>query len=122
MHKFENNVPIYLQISDCITKDIISGKYPMGSKIPTVRELATMFSANPNTCQKAVTELIHQGILVTVSTQGRFVTEDEQLIRDYRHKILVKIIADFVHQLKEFGFEKEEILENIEKESQNVIN
>ena len=49
----------------------------MGSKIPTVREPSTMFFANPNTCQKAVTELIHQGIVIIVSTQGRFMIKDE---------------------------------------------
>lgn len=119
LYKFENNIPIYIQISDCIAKDIISGKYPIGSKIPTVRELATIFSANPNTCQKAVTELTNQGLLVTVSTNGRFVTKDEQLITDYRNKILMEIVADFVHQIKEFGFKKEEVLEKMEKENQN---
>lgn len=111
--KFNNNVPIYLQIADQIAKDIISGKYKKGAQIPTVREFATIFSANPNTCQRAIVELTNQGLLVSASTNGKFVTNDEEIINDIKQKIIDRIIDDFVTEINDFGFIKEEVLEKL---------
>lgn len=67
--------PIYSQIMDKIKTDIISGKYPVGSKIPSVRELAAEASVNPNTMQKALSELEREGLLFSRRTSGRYITE-----------------------------------------------
>lgn len=115
MNKFNNNIPIYLQIADQIAKDIISGKYEKGTQIPTVREFATIFSANPNTCQKAVVELTNQGLLVSASTNGKFVTNDVGVINEIRKKIMDQIVDDFITEIKDFGFTKEEVLEKLER-------
>lgn len=115
MNKFNNNIPIYLQIADQIAKDIISGKYKKGTQIPTVREFATIFSANPNTCQKAVVELTNQGLLVSASTNGKFVTDDEEVINEIRKKIMDQIVDDFITEINDFGFTKEEVLEKLER-------
>ncbi len=120
--KYENSVPVYLQIAESITKDIISGKYKMGAQIPSVRELAVLFNANPNTCQKAVTELVEEGLLDSVSTTGKFVTNDENILKECRDKILIKLTNDFIKEVTAFNFNKEEILEILRKENNNGIN
>jgi len=66
-----------------IQHDIISGTYKPGDKLPSVRELAMEASVNPNTMQKALSELERIGLVHSRRTSGRFITEDETMI-NYR--------------------------------------
>ena len=72
---FNNDIPIYLQIVDIITNEISSGKLKPGQKIPSVREYATYFKANPNTICKALSILEDKKLIYTERTNGKFVTE-----------------------------------------------
>ena len=56
--------PIYLQLMEHIQGDILSGVYPLGGKLPSVRDLAACASVNPNTMQKALSELERSGLIV----------------------------------------------------------
>lgn len=68
--------PIYLQLIEEIELRIVSGMYTVGEKLPGVRDLAAQASVNPNTMQKALTELERQGLVYSQRTAGRFITED----------------------------------------------
>lgn len=105
--------PIYLQLMEKIRADIISGVYQPGDKVPTVRELAAEASVNPNTMQKALTELERIGLLYSQRTNGRFVTEDEQMMAEARESMAMEQIQKFLIGMKQLGFEKEEILDMI---------
>lgn len=72
--------PIFLQIVERIQMDIISGIYKPGDKLPAVRELASEASVNPNTMQKALSELEKTGLVYSQRTSGRFITEDTNMI------------------------------------------
>lgn len=72
--------PIYAQIMERITMDIISGIYTPGAKLPSVRDLAQEAGVNPNTMQKALSELERTGLLFSQRTSGRFITEDLAMI------------------------------------------
>ena len=63
--------PIYAQLVDRIRIQIVSGQYPPGSRLPSVRELAAQASVNPNTMQRAFGELERSGLVVTQRTFGR---------------------------------------------------
>lgn len=76
--------PIYAQLMERITLDIISGIYPPGSKLPSVRDLAQDAGVNPNTMQKALSELERTGLLFSQRTSGRFVTEELTMIEKSR--------------------------------------
>ena len=80
----DNGRPIYAQLVERIQMQIVSGLYPPGSRLPSVRELAAVAAVNPNTMQKAFAELERSGLIVTQRTNGRTVTEDAELIRDIR--------------------------------------
>ena len=97
---FDNSLPIYLQIMDKIKLKIISGKYRSGEKLPSVRELAQEAGVNPNTMQRALFELEREGLIFSVRTSGRFVTEDEQLIGALRHNLAMEKISEFFESLK----------------------
>ena len=68
---FSNDVPIYLQIMEHFKVQIASGKLEVGDKIPPVRELALEAGVNPNTMQKALSELEREGYLESQRTSGR---------------------------------------------------
>ena len=72
--------PIYAQIIERVQLAIITGHYKPGEKLPSVRELASEAAVNPNTMQKALSELEQSGLLYTQRTSGRFITEDTDLI------------------------------------------
>lgn len=109
----ENDRPIYLQLMERIQQDIIKGVYQPGGKIPSVRELALEAAVNPNTMQKALSELERSGLLYSQRTSGRFVTEDEQLIQSLQASIAEKEIAEFLKKMERFGLKKEDIIKLI---------
>lgn len=74
--ELDSDRPIFIQIVERIQMEIISGKYSPGDKLPSVRELAAVAAVNPNTMQKALTELERTGLVYSQRTSGRFITED----------------------------------------------
>ena len=73
--------PIYAQIIERVQLDIVTGHYAPGSRLPSVRELAAQAAVNPNTMQRALSELEGSGLIYAQRTSGRFVTEDTARIR-----------------------------------------
>ncbi len=102
--------PIFLQIVERIQTDIISGKYKPGDKLPSVRDLASDASVNPNTMQKAFSELERTGLVYTQRTAGRFITEDTELIDELKKDFAKEKITEFIDLMQKLGFSKEEIL------------
>ena len=76
----DSSRPIYLQIIERVQMDIITGRYQPGDKLPSVRDLAQEAAVNPNTMQKALSELERSGLIYSQRTSGRFVTEDQNMI------------------------------------------
>ncbi len=105
-----NDRPIYSQIVEKIQLRIISGYYASGSKLPSVRELAAEAGVNPNTMQKAFMELERSGLLTTMRTSGRIVTEDEAMIREVKEKIAKQEIEQFFKKMSEIGFTHEQTM------------
>ena len=107
--------PIYAQILEVIQLRIISGRYRPGEKIPSVRDLAAEAGVNPNTMQKALSELERNGLVETQRTSGRMVTEDMEMIQETRSKLAREQVSEFIDKMKELGFSKEEVVELLEK-------
>lgn len=103
--QFDNTRALYLQICEKLTYAVVSGQYSAGARFPTVRELALEAAVNPNTMQKALSELERQGILVTHRTAGRCVTEDPALI-DRQRRILAEASTDaYLSRMKQLGYD-----------------
>ena len=108
--------PIYLQIMERIQLDIITGKFQPGDKLPSVRELAAEAAVNPNTMQKALSELERSQLVYSVRTSGRYITEDKELIRKMKEQLAAGEIRKFIQQMKRLGITPEEVSEWIQKE------
>lgn len=107
--------PIYAQIVEKLQMQIVSGSYKPGDKLPSVRDLATQAGVNPNTMQKAFTELERSGLILTQRTSGRTVTEDGELIKKVQFDLAKESIRSFFEKMKELGYEEKEIVLLIEE-------
>lgn len=103
--------PIYAQLVERIQMQIVSGQYPAGGKLPSVRELAAVAAVNPNTMQKAFAELERSGLIITQRTNGRTVTEDQQKIRDIKEALAQEHANNFFTKMKELGYTEQEAIE-----------
>ncbi|MFW5630269.1 MAG: GntR family transcriptional regulator [Acetivibrio ethanolgignens] len=117
--ELKNDRPIYLQLMEQLKLRIISGAYLPGSKLPAVRELAAEASVNPNTMQKALSELERDGLLYANRTSGRFITEDISMIEALKFDLAQEHLTLFLEQMEKLGFTKEEIREFLLKHLEN---
>lgn len=103
--------PVYLQLVEQITAGIISGYYKPGDKLPSVRELAAQATVNPNTMQKAMSELERTGLIYTNRTSGKFITSDKEMILQLKALSARGQIREFLEKMKQLGFSPREVLE-----------
>ena len=113
--EFENSTPIYKQIMKEIELKIISGVYKSGEKIDSVRDLAKEASVNPNTMQKALTELERTGLIYSQRTSGRFITEDINMINQIKVSLAKDKVCEFINGMKNMGFSKDEVVLMVEE-------
>ena len=111
---FRNDQPIYSQLTQRLTEAIISGVYAPGEKLPSVRELALEAGVNPNTVQRALTELEREGLVFSQRTAGRFVTENENMIVNAKLRIADERVSEFLRSMKTLGCGRQEIISLIE--------
>lgn len=107
--EFNEKSPIYSQIAEHIKMQIVSQEIKSGDQLPTVRELAQEAGVNPNTMQRAFTELEREGMVFSQRTSGRFVTEDNLLIGKIRQQVAKAELATFVNNMKKIGYKLDEI-------------
>ena len=116
----DSSRPIYLQIIERVQMDIITGRYQPGDRLPSVRDLAQEAAVNPNTMQKALSELERSGLIYSQRTSGRFITEDKELIHQMKKELAAAEVSAFVAHMKQLGITPEEIrqllAETIEEE------
>lgn len=117
---FKNDRPIYTQLLEQIQLHIVCGIYPPGGKLPSVRELAMEAAVNPNTMQKALSELERSGLIYSQRTTGRYVSEDEGMIKEIRENLAIEQIHSFLKSMSELGFHPDEILNLVEKTIKEV--
>ena len=116
----DDNRPIYLQLMERIQQDIISGVYGPGDKLPSVRELALEASVNPNTMQKALSELERSGLVHSQRTSGRYITRDEQMLKQLKHDLAFQHIQEFMEKMKQLGFAEAEIFQLLQEVRSNT--
>ena len=120
--QFTDDRPIYTQIMEQIKLKIICGTYKAGEKLPSVRDLAAEASVNPNTMQKALSELERINLVYSQRTSGRFITEDITMINDMKKNLAKEQIKQFLYNMQKIGFTKTDtinLLKNIIDEEMN---
>ena len=113
--EFDNNIPIYVQLVEQIKIYIISGKIKPGERVLSVRDLALEFKVNPNTVQKALVELENLKLIYTERTNGRFVTDDQNLIDIYKRKYADELSYKYFLSMKNIGYDMNETIDYLKK-------
>lgn len=111
---FSDDRPIYVQLMEQIQLKIVSGIYTAGDKLPSVRDMASDAAVNPNTMQKALTELERTGLVFSQRTSGRFITEDINMIKNIRDILAQEQIEKFLYNMEKIGYTKQQTIELIE--------
>ena len=107
---FDNERPIYIQLVEKIRIEIVSGKLKSGERIPSVRELSLTAKVNPNTMQKALVELENEGSVYTERTNGKFVTENKDLIEKIKRKLAEEKVKNYINDMNNIGITYEEAI------------
>lgn len=115
--QFDDGIPIYSQLIKQIKQRIVTGSFLPGERLPSVRDMATDAGVNPNTMQRALTELEREGLVYSQRTAGRFVTEDKKLIEEARRGLAGSHIKFFLRAMTRLGYEKDEILALVRREA-----
>ncbi|MEM5780383.1 MAG: GntR family transcriptional regulator [Lawsonibacter sp.] len=102
--KLTDDRPIWLQLAGQMTRRIITGAYPPGSKLPPVRELAAEAGVNPNTMQRALAQLEQDGLARADRTAGRLVTQDAAVLDARRRDSAREIINQYFDAMAELGY------------------
>ena len=119
--KFTGDRPVYQQIMEQIRGAILKGELLPGERIASVRDLAAQAQVNPNTMQRALTELEREGLLIGGGTSGRTVTKEEQVLSAMRQKALEDLARECAEKFMVFGVTPEqaaELLRKLEKEEE----
>ena len=106
--QFDNDRPIWLQLSEEFQRNIVRGDWSPGERIPSVRELALSLGVNPNTVQKALGTLDRLGLTVPERTLGRFTTRDQSVIDLSRQQLAAQMADTFTEQARGIGLSKRE--------------
>lgn len=101
---FNSTTPIYIQIIEHIQLSIAVGEFKAGEKLLSVRELAAEAEVNPNTMQKALSELERNGLLYTQRTSGRFITQNSETIAKLRKQLATEHIELFLNKMEQLGY------------------
>lgn len=117
--EFDRDRPIYAQLVDRLSRDIVAGVLLPGSKLDSVRELAASAGVNPNTMQKALAELEQQGLVFTQRTTGRYVTEDTEKLASLKKQLAVEQITHFFCRMDALGYQKGACLALMEEVAAN---
>ncbi len=110
---FRSNIPLYLQVMADIKKKIIKGQLMPGEKLPSTRELASLYQINPNTVVRVYNEMELQHLTFTKRGIGTFITEDTHRLSLLKEEMAKLLAGELVKELKDIGYTKEEFLDTV---------
>jgi DNA-binding transcriptional regulator YhcF (GntR family) len=113
--KYNPTSPIYLQIIDCLKKDIVTGVLAPGVRLDSVRALSDRFEVNLNTMQRACSELEKLGAISTQRGIGSFVTNDKTIITSLQNEMSGDLVDSFISGMQDLHYPEDKIIELIRK-------
>ncbi|MCK5037051.1 MAG: GntR family transcriptional regulator [Candidatus Sabulitectum sp.] len=116
-------VPVYEQLKRQIKLGIVSGKYPSGYKMPSIRQLASQLKINPNTIAKVYRQLETEKFIASKTGSGFFVKMEKEQMGSTRKILLAELADEFISKAIELGFTPDELIktlsEKLERKSSN---
>lgn len=117
----KSSTPIYQQIVDQVKEEILKGILQAGDKLPSVREMSSMITANPNTVSRAYSELERLNVIETIRGRGTYVTSQyKPVMEEERMENLKDSIKKIIVEAKYMGLSKEKMIELINSAYDNI--
>ncbi len=113
--KFDERIPVYLQIIDYFKAKIISKEILAGEELPSRREVAQYFKVNPNTVQKAFKEMESLEIIYTNRNAPSIVTENQEVLEGLRNDYLDQTLDQFIQAVYPLEIALPKLKEKVEK-------
>ena len=109
--EFDQHKPIYLQIADAICERILTGIWPEGGRIPSVRECGISIEVNPNTVARSYDELSTDGIIHNKRGIGYFVSPGARdIIRErQRSSFITEELSEVFRKMDILGISIDDI-------------
>ena len=109
---FNSTRPIYLQICDDISEQILSGSLAPDARIPSVREYGATIGVNPNTVMRSYEKLTADGVIYNTRGIGYFVSADarDRIMQQHRKEFLENELPQILKKMKLLGLDPKEIL------------
>lgn len=119
--EFKNSKGIFQQIADNLCDRILSGEFPIGSKVPSVREQAANLGVNHNTIMRTYMELQRDEIITNKRGVGYFVADSAtEKIRNMRkQEFFEQVLPEFLHQVEMLHITKTDLQPLISKLEEN---
>lgn len=117
---FDNDRPIYLQLVEYLKLYIVSGKLQLGERLLSVRELALQIKVNPNTVQKALAELEAEKLIYTERTNGKFVTQNQELINEIKKQLALEKVNKYFSDMNKLGIDNKEAVKYLQENGGEV--
>ena len=115
---FQENIPIYVQISNDIKEQIISGKLCEGDKLNSIREYSVMYEVTALTVQRAMGLLESEDIVETRKGVGSFVKPGVGEI--LKNKMVAQLVREFIARAANMGISDNEILAMVKEGLENA--
>ena len=108
----DEGAPIFVQIADNLTRDIVDGSLPEGSRVPSTNEFAAFYRINPATAAKGINVLVDAGILEKRRGVGMFVVAGAQqaLLRKRREEFADQYVKPLILEARRLGVETEALI------------
>ena len=116
MIQFNKRDPIYLQLIDYFREKLVSNQINPGEELPSRREIARKFNINPNTVQRAFSEMEEMSWIYTEPHRPSRVTQDVELIQKIKKDFVRRAVEEFVSSIRTIDISYDEITELVEKE------
>lgn len=115
-----SRIPVYEQIIKQVEDQILTQLLKTGDKMPSVRSLSVKLGVNPNTIQKAYSELERRHITVTVPGKGSFISELATEVISNKSRGKLEKMQGIVKELLLAGVTRDEIIEAVDEISKEV--
>ena len=110
---YKDRRPIYEQVIEKMEELMRLGVLGENEPLPSVRSLAMDLSINPNTIQRAYTELERRGYIYTVKGKGSFVAENSVMKENKKKELLIQV-SEIIDEAIRLGISDEEIKKMLE--------
>lgn len=119
--KITPGAPIYEQIVFAAKRAIATGVLKSGDRFPSVRAMSDALGVNPNTVQKAVSELTTQGLLDVHPGRGCFIANRESSSKTAQRKALTPLIEQLLVEARQHGLSEKELIALIQTQRKTML-